>query len=481
MTNRALRVFIVVGSLLLIAAGVGLYVAGVFERAPELTPVPPLEVRSTDPAVAEQIRTAHAQLAANPYDPNVNGRLGVLCEIYQYPETARICYERAAALAPLDFRWKYYQARIEQLLGNPEATVSLLNSALALNDRYTPAVALLGDAYLELGQVDDAEEAYRRALAFSQRSCSALLGLGKALARKGDHAGAIEQYERGLLAAPQHAPLHYALGLSYRAVGDTARAEEHLETARQGAPANPDFDPLVADIYEQEIGVNSTYKKAIRRLNARQFDEAIVMLREVVEQDPDHFGARGALGKALSLTDRSDEALVEYEKAVALNPTNIDFLRPYALLLYRAKRVDEAEAALRKVLELGGDHADDHHVLGAILLRRQSPEEAMVHFELAVERRPDHAEARGALLQVLRGLASRAASDAEAVPYLRRMTEVEPRDLLSWTKLAGALEGAGDLRGALDALDKALAINPNLAQVVEKRDLIRDRIERGEG
>lgn len=479
MTNRGLKVFIVVGSLFLLAAGVWLLLSGAPGAVSDLTPIPELEVTSTDPEVQEQFRTARAALERNPTDSNLNGRLGVLCELYQYPESARVCYERASALSPGDFRWKYYHARIEHLLGNPSATVSILKSAMVINDRYTPAIALLGNAYLELGRVDDAEQTFRAALAGSPRSCSALLGLGQTLANQGDHKSAIQQFERGLLVAPKHAPLHYAIGLSYRAVGQSDRAEEHLKISQEGASANPDGDPLLVEIYEQEVGVDSDYRKAVRRLNARQYDESIVMLRKVLSEAPDHFGARGALANALSRTEKSTEAIVEYEKAIALNPTNIDFLRPYALLLHRAERFEEAEASLQKVITLGGDHEDDHHVLGATLLQLGRPEEAARQFELALERKPDYEGAHRALIHALRTQASMAATDADALPFIRRVTELEPLDLQGWTILGGTLERLGDLPGALEAFDKALAIAPDLPLVLRRREEVKKRIEGG--
>jgi tetratricopeptide (TPR) repeat protein len=457
-----------------------LFLAGVFDPGPDLTPIPTFEITSTDAAVQEQISGARQRLESNPYDPEINGLLGMLYEIYQYPEAARICYERAVALSPGVFRWKYYQARIEYDVGNLEATSGLLTESLKINPRYSPAIALLGKVYLELGRLDDAQKTLNSALTYNQQSVSALLGLGNTLARKGEHDKAIEQYQKALKIAPRHAPLHYALGLSYRAIGATDRAVQHLETAQDGSPDNPDSDPLVAQLYEHEVGINAIYRKATTKLNAHQYDEAIVMLRQVTGQQPDHFGAHGSLGMALLLSNRPREALSEFEKAIALNPNNIDFLRPYALLLYRANRFDEAEAALQRVLELGGDHHDDHQILGVTLLRLERHDEAILQFELALKRNPSSVEARRALTQMLKMQAGRAASDEAALPYLGSLAELAPGDPLSWTMLGGALERTGDLEGAIEAIEKALAINPDLTEVIERRDALRNQIERSE-
>lgn len=394
------RARVLAGALLaLVGAGLGCSRGAAGSAA--LPPVPAIEVTSKDPAILEQVRAAREALAQSPEDAGRNGRMGELYELYQRPAAAEACYERAARLAPSEFRWKYFLARIQYATGKSEPALATLRAALALDPRYLAAQGMLGDILLEQGRTDEAEQAYRAALAVQPSSCSGLVGLGRVLAARGQHQEAVGMFQEALKVAPQHGPLHQAAGLSQRALGNLELAQKHLDFAAKGGPANPDPDPLLREMIALEVGVDSEYRRAKDLMNAHQFEEALPILRRVVAADPQHVGALGVLGKCLWYTTRNEEALATYERALALNPTNIDFLRSRAALLYNVQRYAEAEADLRKVLELGGNHADDHEVLGHVLTKLDRPDEAEREFERALEIQPDHPRA-GAALQALR-------------------------------------------------------------------------------
>jgi Flp pilus assembly protein TadD len=442
----------------------------------DLSGIPRVELADTDPAVRRQLEAARGAVESRPTDVEANGRLGMLYELYQYPEAARVCYGRASTLAPREFRWLYYLGRLERFQGDSAQAATTLAAALAIDPSYGPAMAELAEAHLEQGRSEEAESTFRRLLESRPRSVAGLTGLGRVLAGRGEHAGAIERYETALEIAPRHAPLHYALALSYRALGRDDDAGRHLEIASSGGPASPDPDPLVAAIAELEVGSDRDYREGKSRFLAGRFTEATSLFEQVVEAEPDHAGAHGALGAALMRTNRNTEALAAYTKAVDLNPGNIDFLRPYALLLLRSRRLDEAETRMREVLELGGDHYDDHHILGAALVGLERLDEAMIEFESALERKPDHTEARAALIQILWRKTIAAGSDAEALPSLRRIVEIEPRHVQALTLLGGILESEGALAEALDAYERALAVNPNLPEVVARRNGLKARM-----
>jgi tetratricopeptide (TPR) repeat protein len=427
--------------------------------------------------VREQLESARGDVTSRPGNAQSAGHLGMLYELYQYPAPAKVCYQRAVTLAPEEFRWRYYLGRLERFQGDNVEAAATLTSALAIDPSYGPAIVELARAYLEQAQMDDAEGAFRRLLESQPRSVAGLGGLGEVLAGRGEHAGAVQRYESALEIAPRHAPLHYALALSYRDLGREQDAARHFDIARQGSPANPDEDPLAAAIAELEVGSGRDYRDGKRLFHAGRFAEAAARLEQVVQARPNHAGARAALGAALLRSNRNAEALAAYTRAVALNPGNLDALRPYSLLLLRSRRYDEAEKQMRKVLDLGGDHYDDHHILGAVLVGLNRLDDATTEFERALERKPDHGEARGALVQILWRRTLEAGSDDAALPSLRRIVEVEPGHLQALMVLGGILETAGDLPGALKAFEKALGVNPNLPELVARRDQLRARID----
>lgn len=441
-----------------------------------LPPLVPVGDANPDPATRAGIRVAFQEVESFPMDTVANARLGLIYELSGYPESARVCYQRATLIEPANFRWHYLLAKLERRLGESDAAAESLHKTLSLNARYPPAQVALGEIYLEQGLPEEARKSFEAALDVEDRSVGARLGLGRILAAEGSQEEAIATLEAALELAPGYAPVHAALGLAYRENGDLESAQRHLELARDGHDSSPDADPVAYDVMSQEVGVDHDYRTAQELLSEGRLDEAIELLSRIVEIRPDHYGAQGALGGALMLQRRDQEALAAYEKALTLSPDNIDFLRPCSLLLYRAQRYDEAHERLRRVLDLGGDHYDDHHILGVILIELYRSAEAIGEFERALELKPDHAEARKALLHLLRREVGRAATDAEAVPYMRRLVELEPQDVQTLTMLGGTLQSTGDLRGALAAYERALLLDPNLPEVIRRRDDLRARL-----
>lgn len=477
MTRRARNTALVVGALTVMAVGLALYFSGALRAAPDLEPIPEIRVTTTDRAVREQLVEARQVVEDDPHDAAANGRLGMLYELYLYPEAMRVCYQRASQLAPRQFRWKYHLGRTERMLGDADAAIVTLRSALEIDQEYVPAIAELGEAYLEGGRSTEAETTFRSALRRNPQSCAALLGLGRVMAKRGEHDAAIGQYQPALRIAPSHAPLHYALGLSYRALGETDKAQLHLEKARNGKPANPDADPLRAEIGDLEVGIDADFRRAAQLLNSGQYDRGITLLRKVVAADPDHHGAFASLGRALLLVNQPVEALTAYESAIALDPANVACLRASSMLLYRAQRFQTAVERLQMVFDSGLSNADDHHLYGAIQMQLRRPAEAIRHFEIALEQKPDHVDARRGLLAMLKFQVDQAATDAEAVSILQRIVQLEPRDTQALSVLGARLERMGDLAAALDAFERVLAVNPNLPDVVRKRDELRTKLD----
>ena len=125
------------------------------ESTPDLPPLPEVNVSAADPIVAEQISAARHEAETNTGDQSASGKLGVLYELYQYPDAARACYLRAVAIEPDDFRWQYFLGRSEHALGNPTVAIDVLSRTVELAPKYVPAIALLGEAFLVEGRLDE--------------------------------------------------------------------------------------------------------------------------------------------------------------------------------------------------------------------------------------------------------------------------------------------------------------------------------------
>jgi spermidine synthase len=84
-----------------------------------------------------------------------------------------------------------------------------------------------------------------------------------------------------------------------------------------------------------------------------QFQDAVQVMRRVVELDGENHRAHFILARSLHQTGRDDEAFSFAERAVSLDPDNTEYLILQALILASLNRFDRAEELYTKILSSG--------------------------------------------------------------------------------------------------------------------------------
>jgi len=92
-----------------------------------------------------------------PRSAEAIGRLGMLYHAYRFLDEARTSYRIAHELAPDDFRFVYYAAKLEKTAFAYEAAEALFRSAIAMKPGDAELWAELGDLYLMWNRREDAE------------------------------------------------------------------------------------------------------------------------------------------------------------------------------------------------------------------------------------------------------------------------------------------------------------------------------------
>jgi tetratricopeptide (TPR) repeat protein len=292
-----------------------------------------------------------------------------------------------------------------------------------------------------------------------------LLGSGRVLADKGQHERAAQLYLTALGYAPMYGPLHYAMALSRRALNDTELAQKHLDFAAAAAGGNPDRDELLVALMSLERGVDADYRRAKDLFNQNQFAPCIELVQNILDRQPDHFGALGVLGQCYLRTGQDAEAIIAFEKGLELNPTNLTFLRHHGLLMLRASRFADAEADFRKVMELGVDHPDDHYLFGYALMQVGKLGEARDELTATLDANPSREDARGALIQTIEALLAQNPATEQAEQYVRRLTELKPEEPRYWRSLGAILAELKRPQEAIAALQRSLDLNPEQPDV----------------
>ncbi len=153
-------------------------------------------------------------------------------------------------LEPNDFQVSIIQARIMNKIGMNDKALTILNKAEALStpDEVAYLFSVKGDIYLDQGESEKAEQAYRRALQDQPLLPGALTGLAKKMLNEDrGRELAITYLERAVRVRPSHYEAFYLLGRAYEKT-DSKKANEYYRQFYKEASYDPLFQREVAQL-----------------------------------------------------------------------------------------------------------------------------------------------------------------------------------------------------------------------------------------
>lgn len=406
-----------------------------------------------EPAVREQIGRAYELAQRHPDDAVPAGKLGMLFQAYARYDLAERYYKRAHELDARSFRWAYYLASIEGMLGKTTQAIALLRAALAIDASSAPGRLRLAELLFDAGETEESERVYREVIAQDPRLAPAFFGLGKILAARGDWPSAIESHRRACELAHTYAAPHYALAMAYRDIGDPAQSRIHLEQyQRLKGTKQPSHDPLMDEVNALYAGglthfaTGSSFAREGKLTDAaKEFESALAVNPGLVMAHINLIAMYAQLG----LPDKAER---HFRAAVALDPGWVEAYHNWGMLLLRQGKKTDAAQAFSRALEVNPHHADSHFQLGVLLEESGHTGPAAAHFERALEINPTHRQAHYFLARnLLRG----GRPDA-AIRHLLETIKVED----DWTPLcmralAMAYETAGQRAEALSYAQQA--------------------------
>ncbi len=429
-------------------------------------------------------------------------------------EEAETLIERAVAAAPQQTYVQMARARLLQVGGDQALVRSQLDIILAIDADYSPALSLLGDLRLQENKLDVAEQAYTRAIdtstspasEFSDRLKRALvlialqqydaaqIDANYLLARAARHPSA--QYVQGLIYFQQKkvAEARVAFDLALPAKGRYPQvlyylaAVHLLEGAREQAtayasefytiaPGNVAGRKLLATIRLDEqdfarvdelirpvlaLGQNDAAAMnllANALLRQGKTDEAIDLLSEVAELEPDSSKAQMRLGAGM-LAGGEQAGVEHIESALRLNP---DYQQGEILLVLnylRQKEWDKALQAAEAYRDRQPDVATPYNLLGRVHMQANRKDAAQEAFQQARKVAPGDPFACQSL--ALSAVQAKQYSAAEG--YYQEILDHHQDYLPALLKLAALKQLQGDEKAAISNLERAMEANPRAYQ-----------------
>ncbi len=422
----------------------------------DLRPIPAPDLTAAEPAVRQQLAgklaEVEALLAGTATEETASaealGELGLLYILYDFLDSAEVCFANAESLTPLDHRWPYLRGYLLQVQGRLSEATDHFDRALELAPDSLQTHLRLGRARLELGELEAARARFERGLELDPEAAAALEGLGKVAEAQSDNAAAAAYFERALALAPEANSLHYALGQSYRRLDRIEEAEAQLALAGEVAVRIP--DPLLNSLAEKAQSAHFYLTQAAKAMDNRRWEAANAAWERAIELDPDQIDAyRGSSFCREQLGDR-EGAIEQLRRALDRGERKPQLLSPalraeisrlrggLAVIL---ERDDEAVESFRASLAAVAEQPAVRSKLVNALARQGQAEEALVELNLLLAGNPDEAPAllvQRATLFINLGKKSQALADFE------RAIELAPDNTVIRQRYAEALEFLGD-------------------------------------
>ena len=346
--------------------------------------------------VREQLAALQASVSATVKDPassdtalsEAYGKLGQSYHAYSLLSSARECYLNASRVAPNDFRWIYLLAKLDQQDGRFDDAIRGYQIAGTLQPKYVAVPVNLGNIFLQLDRLDEAEESFKAALAIDENNPAAHYGLGQVAMSRRNYAEAVNHFERTVAHAPGATRVHYSLAMAYRGLGDSEKAKAHL--AQQGPVGIRVSDPLFDGLQDLVEGERLFLSRGKLAFEAQRYSEAAVEFRKAVAAAPESVTARINLGAALTQLGDLSGAVEQFEAAIRIDPGKANAHYNLAVLLGRQNKHDEAIRQLRSVLSIDPADLSARFLLAQEFLKTGQPDESLTEFSRVVQADPNN-------------------------------------------------------------------------------------------
>jgi protein O-GlcNAc transferase len=242
-----------------------------------------------------------------------------------------------------------------------------------------------GNAHLNAGNLNEAENCYRRGLVSSPLDSICYSNLGYVLGELGRSAESQQMLRKAVELNPADFDALYMLGNLARARGEWLEAIAH---------------------YRAALDVNADFEVCRRKLcvllaQTGQFHEARDVMEPGTAFAPDTGDLYFFRGVSNLATGKLDEALEDFGHAIELQPRNVSFLINLGVAQFEKRELFAAIETYRRVLELDPENAQVHANLGAVLQHSGQLELAIERYRHALRLNADYLSAYHGLLFAL--------------------------------------------------------------------------------
>nr|WP_263490393.1 tetratricopeptide repeat protein [Mesorhizobium sp. CA15] len=320
---------------------------------------------------------------------------------------------------------------------NFAATDDLAEKSIEARDPHEVELILGGDAWLDMGQYDEAIGAYNGAIALDPDNRFAYFGLGNAAVNKRAYAQAIADYDTAIKLAPSFTTAYLRRGLVKIMLGDV---DGGLADCNRAAK----LDPKAREAH---------YCKGLAWQAKGDAGRAIAAYSVAIGIDAKDDASYYGRGMARAGRQDYDGAIADFDQALRLDPGNSDYAASRRAALEAGGEAPEpagdASKAYGSDVAVVIEHADQ-------LTKQHKFARALVEYGRAIELAPDDA-----LAYYHRGMAKAQSGDNDGCRQdYERAAQLDPNNADIVATLAATVAAKGETERAIDGYTKAITLKP---------------------
>ncbi len=225
---------------------------------------------------------------------------------------------------------------------NLERAIEYFNQAIAIDDHYALAYALLSEAYQQMmgnsfldpkEGAQKAEAAARKALELDDGLAEAHSSIAGIKLNGWDWAGAEQEFKRAIELSPSNARAHSAYSDFLNKMSRQDQAISEIKRAME-------LDPLQ---------INWRINMGYFLFFARRYSQAVEQLKTTLEMDKGNNLAHNVLGYVYTVNGQYNDGIAEYEEAIRVGGASTSIDCYLGIALAKAGRRSEAEAILKRL------------------------------------------------------------------------------------------------------------------------------------
>ena len=280
-------------------------------------------------------------------------------------DLARDSYAAVLELDPTRPEALVHLARMSQEFGRPREALGLLGRVQAQGVWGAAVAWRSGLLWLNLDELDQAQEAFGKATALAPEEVSGWIGLARVALQREQFTEAETLLQEALSRNPRDSYACELLSRALAAQGFSSRARAVLAQRGNGTAAWR--DPWRAQVFQYSVGFGNRLQWAESLLAGGRLGEALALLEELAGEQPQHTTLASMRGFALMEVGRGAEALAVIDAALDHDPEHFRLHLNRALVLQRRGDSRAALASARRTVELLPGYAAGHALVAELL------------------------------------------------------------------------------------------------------------------